>query len=228
MPLAAQPGNLAKLVAQRETAASKEREQYLYLQKVTITEYPTRGRGGGQFREQREIIFSPQGERSERVISSSNGLQRLLLTEEDFQDIRGVQPFLFTEETLWMYDVKPRGEETVFETECWVIQVRPRQTLAGQRLFDGMFWVSKSDYSVVKTEGIAVPQIVTRKQENLFPGFLTVRQNVDGHRFPLRTFADDTLHFSSGPIRIRMEIEYHSYKKFHASSSVTFAPVTPP
>ena len=43
--------------------------------------------------------------------------------------------------------------------------------LDGQRLFDGMLWVSKKDYSVIRSEGQAVPQIRTLKSENLLCSF---------------------------------------------------------
>lgn len=48
--------------------------------------------------------------------------------------------------------------------------------------------------------------------------------------FPQQTVADDTLHFRSGPQRIRMIIRYSDYKKFSAESTVTFedAPASPP
>ncbi len=66
----------------------------------------------------------------------------------------------------------------------------------GQRLFDGMLWVSKKDYSVIRSEGQAVPQIHTLKSENLFPHFTTLRQKVEGdYWFPVMTYGDDTLVF---------------------------------
>jgi hypothetical protein len=90
-------------------------------------------------------------------------------------------------------------------------------------LFDGLLWVKKDDYSIVRTEGQAVPQIRSTKQENLFPRFTTIRHPVDGHHwFPAYTYADDTLQFRTGPQRIRLMIRYSQYKKFGADSSITF------
>jgi hypothetical protein len=54
------------------------------------------------------------------------------------------------------------------EVNCWVMQVRPRQILQGQRFFDGLIWVDKKQYNIVRVEGQAVPQIRTTKTENLF------------------------------------------------------------
>jgi hypothetical protein len=153
----------------------------------------------------------------------SSTLNRLKLTDEDFRDIREVQPFLLTGDQTFLYETTYRGEETVDSVDCFVIRIRPRQILQGQRLFDGMLWVAKQDYSIVRSEGQAVPQIVTTKNENLFPHFTTLRQKVDGgFWFPVTTYADDTLYFRSGPQRIRLTIRYSDYRKFGADSKITF------
>jgi hypothetical protein len=70
-------------------------------------------------------------------------------------------------------------------------------------------------------EGQAVPQIRTTKTENLFPRFTTVRRPLDGkHWFPVYTYADDTLHFRTGPQRERLRIAYSAYKRFGAESTL--------
>jgi hypothetical protein len=103
-----------------------------------------------------------------------------------------------------------------------VLRVRPKHILSGQRLFDGLIWVREDDYSVIKSQGKAVPQIVTMKQENLFPQFTTTRKKVNGFWFPAVTAADDTLHFRGGPIREKLTIRYNDYKRFGSESTVTF------
>ena len=102
------------------------------------------------------------------------------MTDEDFRDIREIQPLVLTEDRLWNYETKFRGEETMDGVDCWVLQVRPRQILEGQRFFDGMIWVDKKEYDIVRLEGQAVPQIRTTKTENLFPRFTTIRKPIDG------------------------------------------------
>lgn len=218
------PPDLARRVAARETAAMKAREQYTYRQSVLIEEMSSKGGGkAGEYREVREVIFSPSGERTEQMVGKPwNHLVRLRLTEEDFRDIRDVQPFLFTSDLVWLYETKPRGDEVADGVDCWLLDVRPRQVHQGQRLFEGIFWVDKRDYSVVKTEGVAVPQIFNRKEENLFPRFTTFREKIGDHWFPVHTHSNDELPFSSGPIRQKMTIKYEQYKRFGAESTVTF------
>jgi len=218
------PPSLAKLVAHRETETETERDQYMYRQTVTIDELDDHGAARGAYREVRDIIFSPQHERTEEAIGrAENRLKYLLLTDEDFRDIREIQPLVLTEDRLWNYETKFRGEETMDEVECWVLQVKPRQILQGQRFFDGTIWVDKQEYNIVRLEGQAVPQIRTTKTENLFPRFTTIRKPIDGrHWFPIYTYADDTLQFRTGGQRIRLRIAYGNYQRFGAVS--TFAP----
>ena len=217
------PENLARLVARRETATEAERNEYTYRQTVTLQELDTHGGERGGYREIRDVIFSPTHERTERVIGKiENTLKSLVMTPEDFHDIRDIQPMVLTMDKLWNYETKFRGEESMDGVDCWVMQVEPRQILEGQRLFKGMVWVDKKEYNIVRMEGKAVPEIRTLKTENLFPRFTTIRKPVDGsHWFPVYTYADDTLQFRGGPLRERLRIEYSGYKRFGAESTFT-------
>jgi hypothetical protein len=217
------PPGLARKVAHRESATQAERNQYAYRQTVRLQELDSRGGMSGEYREVRDVIFSPTHERSEQMVGTPVlTLQHLILTDEDFHDMREIQPFVLTDDMLFLYETKFRGEEPVDGMECWVLQIRPRQILDKQRLFDGMLWIKKDDYSVVRSEGQAVPQIRTTKQENLFPRFTTVRRQVNGFWFPTLTSADDTLYFRTQPQREHLTIHYSDYKKFGVESSVTF------
>jgi hypothetical protein len=223
LPAAEPPANLAKLVAARETAIAEERSHYAYTQSVRLQEMDSRGSQTGEYRETREVIFSPTGERTDQFTTKPDSrLKNLVMTPEDFADIRNIQPFVMTTDQLWNYDADFKGEELVEGLNCWVLRLRPKHILSGQRLFDGMIWVKQDDYSVIRSQGKAVPQIVTLKQENLFPQFTTVRRPVNGFWFPSVTSADDTLHFRSGPIREKLTIRYNDYKKFGSDSVVTF------
>ena len=217
------PSNLPKLVAHRETETHAERNEYMYRQTVTIQELDGRGTPHGEYKEIRDVIFSPTHERTEELVGRPNyGLQLLQMTEEDFRDIREIQPLTLSEEQLWNYDTRFRGDEIMDDVDCWVLQIKPRQILEGQRFFEGMIWVDKKDYNIVRLQGQAVPQIRSMKQENLFPRFTTIRKPVDGkHWFAALTYADDTLEFRNGPVRERLRISYSSYKRFGATSTFT-------
>jgi len=217
------PPDLAKRVAHRESQTAEERGHYAYTQSVRLQETGGRNAQTGEYHETREVIFSPNGERSERFSSEPvSRLKNLVLTPEDFDDIRNIQPFVMTEDQLRVYQVEYKGEEHMDDQDCWVVSIRPRQILSGQRLFDGLLWIRQDDFSVFRSEGKAVPEIVTTKRENLFPRFTTVRKLVNGFWFPAVTSADDTLYFRSGPIREKLVIHYNDYRKFGSDSTITF------
>jgi hypothetical protein len=212
------------MIANRETETEAVRDRYMYRQTTTVEDLDSRGARLGQYREVREVIFLPDGRRTEEMVEKpSNTLKRLKLTEEDFQDVRNVQPLVMTRDTLSFYESRFRGEEDIDGVDCWVVQIRPRQILSGQRFFDGLIWVDKKDYSIIRLEGQAVPQIQTTKQENLFPHFTTIREKVDGqYWFPVKTYGEDTLYFRAGPQRMRLIIRYANYKRFSADTKIEY------
>ena len=217
------PGFLKKL-AQRETENALARENYTYRQSVTIQEFNDQGLVTGEYHEVRDITFSPNRVRYEQVVERArNTLTRIRLTPEDFADIRNIDPYLLTSDEVPLYEAQYKGEETIDGVRCFVEYVRPRQILSKQRFFEGTLWVRESDLAVIRSEGQAVPQINTLREQNLFPHFTTIRREIDGKwLFPIQTYADDTLFFRDWPQRIRMIIRYMDYRKFGAESTVTF------
>jgi hypothetical protein len=218
------PSGLLKKIAARETENARARENYTYRQSVAIQEFDDRGTVTGEYREVRDVTFSPNRVRYEQVIERArNTLTRIKLTPEDFADIRNIQPFFLTTDQVSLYEGKYKGEETIDGVNCFVEYVRPRQILSTQRFFEGTLWVRASDLAVIRSEGQAVPQIETLKQQNLFPHFTTIRREVDGKwLFPQESYADDTLFFRDWPQRIRIVIRYLNYKRFGAESTITF------
>lgn len=218
------PPDLLKKIAQRETLSAEARNHYTYREMVVVQEFDEKNVLSGEYRETRDILFSPDQTRSEQAVGEPRStLKRLKLTEEDFGDIRNVQPFLLTKAQLPLYESKFRGEEVIDGTSCFVVFIRPKQILSSQRFFEGMLWVRQSDFAIVRSEGQAVPQIVTLQKENLFPHFTTIRQEIDGKwMFPVETYADDTLYFRGGPQRMRVRIQYSNYKRFSSDSKIIF------
>jgi hypothetical protein len=218
------PPNLTRLIAARETETAQAQSNYTYRQTVTLDELDPKGLAEGTYREVRDIIFSPAQERSEQMVGKPfRTLAHLQMTDEDFRDIREVQPFLLTKDQAFLYETQFRGEENMDGLDCFVVKIHPRQILDGQRLFDGMLWVSKKDYSVIRSEGQAVPEVRTLKTENLFPHFTTLRQKAEGDFwFPTVTYGDDTLYFRGGAQRVRLTIRYTEYHRFGADSKITF------
>jgi len=218
------PANLLRKAAARETETAREQANYTYRQTVTLEELDSHGALAGEYREVKDVIFSPTQERTEQMVGKPTiTLRNLKLTEEDFRDIREIQPFLLTNDQAFLYESKYRGEETIDGVACFVLEIRPRQLLDGQRLFEGLLWIDQSDFSILRSQGQAVPQIRTTKQENLFPHFTTIRRKVAGNYwFPVMTYGDDTLYFRSGPQREKLIIRYTDYRRFGTDTTITF------
>jgi len=218
------PPHLLQKIAEREAENGNARQNYLYRESVTIQELNNSGILTGQYHEVSDITFSQQHVRNDQIVEApKNTLTYIKLTPEDFSDLRNIEPFLLTPDQVSLYEGKYKGEETMDGFPCFVEYVQPRQILSGQRFFQGTLWVRQSDYSVVRSEGQAVPQIETLKEQNLFPHFTTVRQEIDGKWFfPVKTYADDILYFKERPQRIRIDIEYSNYRRFGAQSTITY------
>ena len=217
------PDGLVRSVAEAGSRLVAERDHYTYTQTFKFFEIKN-GVRVGRYEEIRDITFTGTGERVEQhrrkpVVS----LRRIRMTPEDFRDLRDVNPFVLTMETLSFYKVRYKGTEPVDGIECHILHLRPRQILYGQRFFDGLVWVGVEHGQVVRAAGRPVPQIHRMEESNLFPAFETRYDPVDGENwFPTRTEGDDILPFPSGNQRVRLLIEYTEYKRFTASSTVTF------
>src|SRR5579871_4032372 len=127
------PADLAKRVAHRETETEAERAHYTYTQSLRLQELDRSGVQAGEYREVREVIFSPSGERTERFSGTPlSRLKNLVMTDEDFSDLRDVQPLILTQDRLFIYETQYKGEEPCLPAaqdarDCWVLSVRPRQ-----------------------------------------------------------------------------------------------------
>ena len=62
------PPDLARRIAHMETETQAARNQYTYRQSVRFMELDTHGAETGEYREERDVIFSPEHERTEQLI----------------------------------------------------------------------------------------------------------------------------------------------------------------
>ncbi|MBI2818531.1 MAG: hypothetical protein HYX73_01000 [Acidobacteria bacterium] len=210
--------------AAKESEFRRARDNYTYRQIVKVQELSPEGDAGGTYQVDSDIIFTPQGTRTEKVVYAPlSTLRRISISPEDERDLKSIQPFVLTTEDLPKYNVQYQGRQKVDELSTFVFRVGPKQLAKGERYFEGLVWVDDRDYQIVKTYGKAVPDIRKNGQENLFPRFETYREQIDGkYWFPTWTGADDTLYFSNGPQRIRMLVRYENYKQFKTETTITY------
>jgi hypothetical protein len=214
---------IIKQFVNKETEFARARENYTYRQTVKIFEYDELGGIRGKYHVVADIIFGAKGDRTERVTYAPvPTLKNIIMTPEDLEDIRSVQPFVMTNEDLPNYDVRYLGPQRVDEIETYVFSVKPKKMIKGERYFVGQIWVDQRDLQIVKTDGKA-EGILRKKGDQQFPQFETYRDQVDGkYWFPVYTRADDTLHFKSGDQKIRMIIKYEDYKQFKSDVDIKF------
>ena len=217
-------------IIQKFAAKEKEfktaREQYAYRQSLTVQTLDG-DTVNGEFKEVEDVLFDDRGNRVEHVVfAPGSTLQGILMTKEDYDDIRRRMPFVLTIDEIPEYQILYVGKQRIYELGTYVFDVAPKQIEKNKRYFQGRIWVDDQDFQIVKTYGKNVPDIGTKKkggQENLFPAFTTWRDRVDGkYWFPVYTKVDDTLHFSTGDIHIRQVVKYTEYKRFGAKSRITY------
>jgi len=210
----------------KETEFSLARSNYTYRQTVKILEYTDSGSVRGKYELVQDIIYTSDGKRNERVVYSPvPTLRNILLTPQDMQDLRDVQPFVMTTTERPDYNVRYIGPEQVDEIETYVFAVKPKELEKGKRYFEGQIWVDQRDLQIVKTYGKGVGRL-KKNEDNQFPRFETYRDQVDGkYWFPVYTRADDVLHFKNGDQRIRMIIKYEDYKQFRSNTDIKFGDI---
>jgi hypothetical protein len=208
-PPAVPVDEIIRRFSQHESDFKLARDNYTYTQEVLVEDVAP---NHGEYRLTSDIIFTPAGKRYEQVTyAPAPSLVDFSLSPEDAKDLENVQPFVLTTEDLSKYDVQYVGREKLDDLGTYAFRVAPKKMEKGQRYFQGTIWVDDQDLAVVKSDGKAVPDL----KDNLFPRFVTYRENIEGtFWFPTYTHADDVLHFSQGDVHIRMTVRYKNYKRF--------------
>jgi len=221
----AQIDDIIQKFAGKESAFARARENYTYKQTARILTLTESGDTTGKWETVSDIVFSPEGRRTEHVVYAPvNTLKDILLTPEDMQDLISVQPFVLTSEELPKYLIRYLGKQQVDEIGCYVFAVKPKKLEGNQRYFSGEVWVDDRDLQIVKSYGRGVG--TASKKDNQFPKFETYREQVDGkYWFPTYTIANDTLHFKDNDQRIKQTVKYEDYKQFRSDVKVTFGDV---
>ncbi|MGH9574716.1 MAG: hypothetical protein ACRD40_14455 [Candidatus Acidiferrales bacterium] len=229
-PPAIPTDQIIKTFAQHEAEFKIERDNFTYTQDFSIQTIDDDGNVDGEYRMTSDITFTPQGKRYEVVTyAPPPTLERIMLTQQDLDDVRNIQPFVLTSEDLPKYNVTYVGRQHIDQLGTYVFDVAPKKIEKGQRYFQGRIWVEDKGFEIVKTDGKAVPNIGKGASENVFPRFETYRENIEGHYwFPTYTHADDFLKFSTGEVHIRMTIRYTDYKRFRVTSRIVQGATTAP
>jgi len=204
-------------VVRRFAAAESEnrvaRNNYAFTQDFDVLTVGEAGSVTGRFHRVSDIVLDDRGNRVERItFFPPPTLTELQITNEDMQDLAGVQPFALATEDLQKYQIDYVGKEKVDELTTYTFDVKPKTFVKGERYFQGRIWVDDQDLQIVKVKGQAVPEVDRQK----FPHFESYRENIDGRFwFPTYIYVDDILDFKKGPsVHVKMVVRFTNYKKF--------------
>jgi hypothetical protein len=215
---------IIKRFSLKEKEFKEARDQYTYRQDVKVMTLDG-DTPDGAYQQVFDVTFDDKGRRIKNVVFAPQPtLQRIQMTEEDFDDIENRLPFVLTSDEIGEYDILYVGQQKQDELNTFVFDVAPKQITGKKRYFQGRIWVDDHDFQIVETYGKTVPDIKKKKgQENLFPKFTTWREQIDGqYWFPTYTRAEDTLQFSLGGVKIREIIKYTNYKRFGSKSRIMY------
>ena len=191
---------IVKRFAAKEKEFKEARDQYTFRQDVKVMTLDG-DTPDGMYQQVFDVSFDDKGHKVKNVVFAPQPtLQRIMMTEEDLDDIENRLPFVLTSDEIGEYDILYVGQQKQDELDTYVFDIAPKQIVGKKRYFQGRIWVDNHDFQIVETYGKAVPDIRKKKgQENLFPKFTTWREQIDGkYWFPTYTRAEDTLKFSHG------------------------------
>jgi hypothetical protein len=222
---------IIKKFGERESAFKAARDNYTFRQTVKVdTISEDSGKPDGEYLQVTDITFDKEGKRSEHVVfAPSNTLERVGMTQTDFDEIEHRLPFILTTEDLPQYDVKYLGRQKVDELDTYVFEAGPKTMEKGKHYFQGKVWVDQQDLQIVLINGKTVPQDTRRGHEDLQPPFTTYYEQIDGkYWFPTYTKAEGILHFQAAngtmgeDVHMRNIVKYTDYKQYHATARVIY------
>jgi hypothetical protein len=207
-------GRIIHAFTQKETEFRRALNGYTFKRDAVIQTIGMGGQVTGEYNRVSQFTFNDAAERFERITYFPQPtLTEISFTNEDLEDLGGVQPFALEASKIGEYDFTYVGKERLDELNTYVFDVAPKYLpkKMSERYFQGRVWVDDRDLQIVKVRGKGVPEGKQR-----FPTFETYREQIDGkYWFPTYTYADDELNFPHNQVvHIRMKVRYTDYKRF--------------
>jgi hypothetical protein len=182
----------------------------------------TLGLGGqitGSYVRNSFLTFKQDGTRYEKILFQPISTAKITVTNEDIDNLGGVNPFAIEPKYVNDYNFTYVGKEKIDELNLYVFDVSPKvlpnPKKTSLKYFSGRIWVDDQDLMIVKSKGKAVPEGKDMNGvDQRFPVVETWRDSIDGkYWFPVLSTSDDELVFSGGNvIKIRMRVKYFNYR----------------
>jgi TonB family protein len=216
----AQVDSIIRKFTAKESEFRRALNQYAFKRDALIQEIGMGGQVVGEYHRVSAFTFDDQGNRFEKI-NFFPMPTFAAMTQEDLEDLGGVNPFALEAAKLNQYNFKFVGKERIDELDLFVFDVAPKvmPKKTTDRMFVGRVWVDDRDLQIVKSKGKGVPETKT----NRFAVVETYREQIDGKFwFPVYAYADDDIIFPNGnDLRIRMRVKYSDYVVGHAKVTIT-------
>ena len=206
----------------KETQFRMALNLYSFKRDAIVQSLGMGGQVAGEYHRVSYFTFDDQGNRYEKIsffpMPSFGGV-----TQEDLEDLGGIEPFALEPSKIDRYNIKYVGKEKIDELNLHVFDVAPKvipdPKKTKERLFTGRIWVDDQDLQIVKTKGKGVPETKINK----FPTVETYREQIDGrYWFPTYSYADEELIFDNGePLHVRMRVKYSDFAPARATLKIT-------
>jgi TonB family protein len=219
----AQIDDIVNKFTAKETKFRQALNEYAFKRDALIQELGMGGQVIGEYHRVSDFTFDDKGTRFEKInFFPMPSLQGATMTNEDLDDLGGVNPFALEGPRAGLYNFKYVGKERIDELDLYVFDVSPKvmpSPKSKDRVFVGRIWVDDHDLQIVKAKGKAGPETKTNK----FPVVETYREQVDGKFwFPTYVYADDDLVFDNGTdFRVRMRVKYTDYRVGRGKVTIT-------
>ncbi len=206
----------------KETQFRHALNEYSFKRDAVIQSLGMGGQITGEYHRVSYFTFDDSGNRYEKINyfpMPSFGA----VSQEDLDDLGGIQPFALEPSKIPQYNFKYVGKEKIDELNLYVFDVSPKvmpdAKKTKERFFIGRIWVDDQDLQIVKTKGKGVPET----KQNKFPTVETYREQIDGrYWFPTYSYADDELIFDDGnTLRVRMKVRYSDFVPARATVKIT-------
>ena len=208
----------------KETQFRRALNQYSFKRDALIQSIGMGGQIVGEFHLISTFTFDDHGNRYEKVnYAPMSTMDPGTVTQEDLDDLGGINPFALDPSRVASYNFKYVGKEKIDDLNLYVFDVTPKvmpdAKKIKERLFLGRVWVDDQDLLIVKTRGKGVPET----KSNKFPTVETYREQIDGkYWFPTYSYADEELIFDGGgSLHIRMKVRYSDFAPARATLKVT-------
>ena len=212
---------IVKTFTAKETQFRHALNEYSFKRDAVLQSLGMGGQVTGEYHRVSLFTFDDAGTRYEKIsyfpMPSFNQV-----TQEDLEDLGGIQPFALEPAKIPQYDFKYVGKDKIDELSLYVFDVTPKvipdPKKSKERFFLGRIWVDDQDLQIVKTKGKGLPET----KSNKFPTVETYREQIDGrYWFPTYSYADEELIFEKGePLHIRMKVRYSDFELARAKVKI--------